>query len=365
MQYGIYNCHIHTFTAENFLPNNFLTRALVRIMRIEWLRKILLWLVGRVLLRMNRDGVRLAGRFLARGAFESQEKIFEFVQRQYPVDPAATRFIVLPLDFDQFTSFGKPIRDYETQLKDLAQLRDKHPTAVIPFCAVDPFRDNVVEDFMRWHRDYKIKGLKIYPIHGFSPAHPTLLEIYKYCQDNKLPVITHCSPGGLKKPRIPTKKAIEFAHPRNYADILTEFPRLNICLAHFGGAQEWERHIKGEAPRSGDDATWLSVILDMIRATKRDSAEKKYPNLFTDISYTMFVEMPHYRPFNYFNFLNVLLENKDVREHVLFGTDYYMVEREKVSEKEVSIGLRAHLGEALYFQIAYHNPKRFLYESDT
>jgi len=30
---------------------------------------------------------------------------------------------------------------------------------------------------------------------------------------------------------------------------------------------------------------------------------KYYPNLFTDVSYTLFVEMPSYRPFNYFNFL--------------------------------------------------------------
>jgi hypothetical protein len=41
-----------------------------------------------------------------------------------------------------------------------------------------------------------------------------------------------------------------------------------------------------------------------------------------------------------------------------------MVEREKVSEKEVSIGLRAHLGEKLYFQIAYDNPRKYLYETE-
>lgn len=74
------------------------------------------------------------------------------------------------------------------------------------------------------------------------------------------------------------------------------------------------------------------------------------------------METPSYRPFNYFNFLNVLLEDKSIRERVIFGTDYYMVEREKVSEMEVSIGMRAHLGEKLYFQIAHYNTRRYLYE---
>ena len=33
MDIPIYNCHIHTFTAENVLPNNFLTRGIVKAMR--------------------------------------------------------------------------------------------------------------------------------------------------------------------------------------------------------------------------------------------------------------------------------------------------------------------------------------------
>ncbi len=89
-----------------------------------------------------------------------------------------------------------------------------------------------------------------------------------------------------------------------------------------------------------------------------------YPNLYTDVSYTLFTETPAYRPFDYFDFLKVLMSEPNVRERVLFGTDYYMVEREKVSEKEVSIALRAHLGEELYFQIAHRNPKKFLYEPE-
>jgi predicted TIM-barrel fold metal-dependent hydrolase len=56
----------------------------------------------------------------------------------------------------------------------------------------------------------------------------------------------------------------------------------------------------------------------------------------------------------------VLLSKKEIREHVLFGSDYYMVEQEEITEKEASILLRSRLGEDLYKQIAHTNPKRYL-----
>lgn len=346
----IYNCHIHTFTAEH-IPDRFLPLGLVRAMRRPFLRRLILWLFERLVPRSHKDAAARTGRFLARGAFESQAKVFEYVQKQYP---EGTRFIVLPMDME-FMAAGKPAVLYEAQLKELAALRDAAKGAVIPFCAVDPRRPNVAAEFIRWHREYNIRGVKLYPNLGYYPDDPVLLEIYAYCEKNKLPILAHCSTGGVRMNGLSRAEAQKFAHPSNYTGVLKQFPKLNFCLAHFGGADEWERHLTGETPRKGEDATWLTVIMEMLRS-------EKYPNLYTDISYTMFTEKPDYRPFNYFEFLKVLLVEKNVLEHVLFGTDYYMVEREKASEKEVSIALRAHLGEKVYFQLAHHNPRRYLYE---
>jgi predicted TIM-barrel fold metal-dependent hydrolase len=55
-----------------------------------------------------------------------------------------------------------------------------------------------------------------------------------------------------------------------------------------------------------------------------------------------------------------MLSHPLVRTHVLFGSDYYMVTQERMSEKEVSVMLRSRLGEELYKQIAYTNPREFL-----
>lgn len=58
--------------------------------------------------------------------------------------------------------------------------------------------------------------------------------------------------------------------------------------------------------------------------------------------------------------LNVLLRNPLVREHMLFGRDFYMVELEKRTERQVSMSMRSILGEDLYKQLAYTNTKAFL-----
>ena len=58
--------------------------------------------------------------------------------------------------------------------------------------------------------------------------------------------------------------------------------------------------------------------------------------------------------------LLVLLENKKIRERVLFGSDYYMMERVKSQEREMAIKIRSRLGPELFKQIAETNPKRYL-----
>ncbi|MFT5194978.1 MAG: hypothetical protein ACI85U_001992 [Candidatus Promineifilaceae bacterium] len=87
----------------------------------------------------------------------------------------------------------------------------------------------------------------------------------------------------------------------------------------------------------------------------------KYPNLYTDISYTIF-EQPgkNLNRFYFTDYLKVLLEDNNLRERVMFGTDYYRVEQEDISEREVSILLRSRLGKYLFFQIAHTNPMEYL-----
>ena len=106
--------------------------------------------------------------------------------------------------------------------------------------------------------------------------------------------------------------------------------------------------MRRDEPSYSGTENWLHDIIDML-----DSGS--YPNLFVDIAYVIF----HYR--DNINILKVLLENPRIRESVLFGTDYYMVEIEKFSEKKLSIFLRAQIGDDHYRQIAEINPTRYLF----
>jgi hypothetical protein len=70
-----------------------------------------------------------------------------------------------------------------------------------------------------------------------------------------------------------------YTDPAAYVPILQAHPGLTLCLAHFGGAGDWERYL--EDPWIAEDPnveqSWLAKILDMIRS-------QDYPNLFTDIA---------------------------------------------------------------------------------
>ena len=81
---------------------------------------------------------------------------------------------------------------------------------------------------------------------------------------------------------------------------------------------------------------------------------EKYDNLYTDISYTLF------HSDRYFPLLAIFLENKKIKDRIMFGSDYYMVEREKISEREVSLKIRYALGEDKFRMIAETNVSTFL-----
>jgi predicted TIM-barrel fold metal-dependent hydrolase len=79
-----------------------------------------------------------------------------------------------------------------------------------------------------------------------------------------------------------------------------------------------------------------------------------YENLYTDISYTIFQFQQN------ISLLRVLLSDPVLQKKVLFGSDYYMIEREQMTEREVYFQLRATLGEELFRQIAEINPRLYL-----
>ncbi|MBL8056309.1 MAG: amidohydrolase family protein [Anaerolineales bacterium] len=345
----IYNCHIHTFTAEH-VPDGF--SAWGPLLRHRPVVRALGWLLRRVDPWDSRDLVERYARLVGLSHFGSQQEVLEHIRRQYP---ASARFVVLPMDL-AYMGAGRPPVDIAEQQAELLRLAARFPETVIPFCAVDPRRPDALPLARRWIAA-GARGVKIYPCLGYYPHDPVLLRLYELLEERGLPVLAHCSPGGIRHKRLSLAAAAEFAHPRHYEAILRRFPNLRICLAHFGGGEEWERHLRGETEPAGGERAWVKWIADLIRSGD-------YPSLYTDIAYTLFMPGVDRRPFDYFDYLKVLLAHPRLRERVLFGSDYYMVTLERMTEKEAGLALRSRLGEALFFQIAHHNPRRYLGEAE-
>lgn len=367
----IFNCHIHTFTRKN-VPSYVTRFQLGPVLGtiVGWVEssKILFKMVTKAtsfLLPGKYDAVHRLARFVETGEKDTQEAVFEKLRKQYP---KRTKFVILPMNLDHMDGLGDVKEKLPAQLSELLAMAKKvnddgiakgYGRIIYPFYTVHPKQKNLSEvtaqmrDGDIFYKD-NFWGLKIYPNLGYKPNDPAFREIFSICEEKGRPVMTHCTPTGLWDISMKDEhKRREYGNPNNYIEILKKHPKLKICLAHFGGAEEWVKHLK-KKDDSSEEESWGKTIYELIKSGN-------YPNLYTDISYTVFTPKQKDLYIDLIDYLKVMLSsNKNVREHVLFGSDYYMVEREKLSEKEVSILLRSRLGDDLFFQIAHTNPKRFL-----
>lgn len=341
----IHNCHLHLFTIDH-VPKRFLPLGLNTIMRPKCVHKPFIWLLKNVNMFSKRDLLHRFANFTETTYKRNQAKVFDIVRSYYPF---GTRFVVLPMDM-AFMDAGKVPKDLNAQHAELAILRNDYPDNIIPFAAVDPRRKGVDKMLQKLVEKDKFKGVKIYPPLGYRPNDPVLMKkIYPYCLKKNLPVMTHCSRGGVRHKSEPTATTTGYADPDNCVSIMEKFPKLRFCLGHFGGQDDWEKYLSDEwhDNSSPTDKSWLAKIIDIV-------GSGKYPNLFVDISYTIFSFKENA------SLLKVLLQNPNFRMQVLFGSDFYMAEQEKFRERRLSIDLRAFLGEDLFWQIAHANPVRYL-----
>lgn len=295
-------------------------------------------------------------RFIEIGKLGSQQKIFEECRKFYP---EGTRFIVLTMDM-AYMGAGKVPRPFEEQLEDLYKVSQVYPE-IIPFVHIDPRRDNHMDILKDCVENKGFRGVKLYPPLGYFPYDENLDETYRYCEEQNIPVLAHCSPFNpvrfkgsnkelhqlLAKSNTPietrgkNRKELcsHFTNPMNYLPVIKKFPGLRICFAHFGSEYYWERYMT----HPEEQENWFNIIRSLIY---------DYDNFYADVSFTLSNE-------EFFTLLKVILSNEKIRRKVLFGSDYYMVETE-AEERRFGIDLRACLGEEYFQDIAVKNVERFL-----
>lgn len=364
-----FNTHIHVFNGQ-CAPKDFLqvglsvgdgistfAKWLIQTKPVSWVIVKLGYLIPTKMLQ-----------FLKIGVMASQEEVLQYVLDNYKQSHYAdVKFIPLTLDMDYMTdSKNRPNQDYKSQIYEMTQLKKTYPNSIFPFYSMDPRNQESMQlkEFKHLYETNTFSGLKLYPPNGFFPFDPRLDPIYEYAVTHNIPIMTHCTRGGSyfigKKvwslipdvppslnPSHPEMQVIYkriaayknttdtffkengricnlFSHPSNYLPVLDKYPTLKLCIAHLGGdvevlgsknknAKQLKIHTK--STQLEENATsWYHFILEHIITP--------YPNTYTDISYTLSDTACMKVLYN------DLQDGKVNPERLLFGTDYFMIQKE-------------------------------------
>jgi predicted TIM-barrel fold metal-dependent hydrolase len=105
----------------------------------------------------------------------------------------------------------------------IAQTCEKNGGRMIGLGTLHPDMENPEQEIERCI-SLGLKGFKLHPdFQKFNIDDERMLPIYKM-MEGKLPILFHC--GDYR---------YDYSHPRRLANVLDEFPKLDVIAAHFGG----------------------------------------------------------------------------------------------------------------------------------
>ncbi|WP_320775633.1 amidohydrolase family protein [Streptomyces sp. CRN 30] len=151
----------------------------------------------------DRDGRRLLSRMTAHGIAKS---------------------VLLIADFGP--ALGEPPLTVEEIHEHHAAVAGASGGRLTFFAGFDPARGERGLDLVRrWTAEPECEGVKLYPPCGFELDDERLLPLWRHCNDNNVPVLTHSGPSlpVLGRPR---------RYPDSLQEVLRRFPDLRVALAH-------------------------------------------------------------------------------------------------------------------------------------
>ena len=185
-----------------------------------------------------------------------------------------------------------------------------------------------------------------------------------------------------------------FGKAESPAQLKCNLSTLKICFGHYGGIDEWQKHINQDRdneasqimayPHMGSrlvhrvdgGISWYKAREawhDMDWYTMISSLMLQYPNVYSDISYMLHNESifpllrktidhlrgPDPETPNYLKNVGLRLPEHEIGERILFGTDFYMIRSHK-TERDLLNQTQALLSVDQFDQIARDNPLFFL-----
>ena len=184
------------------------------------------------------------------------------------------------------TLSGQPQVDNETVLAGA----QRNPDVLIPFVSVDPTRATAPNEARRLIETGRVRGFKLHPpLQQFFPNDRAVYPFYEVVEAARLPIVFHTGHSGIGTGvRGGGGVRLKYGQPMPIDDVAVDFPDLPIVMAH--PSFPWQ-----------DEA--LSICMHK-------------PNVYIDLSGWS----PKYFPANLVQYANTQLRDK-----VLFGSDYPLI----------------------------------------
>lgn len=410
------NAHTHIFTMNN-APQNFLDLYLPPFLAkgVDNFTNTDLgaWTI-RLLASKNKGMAKRYATFLQIGKSKYQTDIFEDLMSRYPNE--TFQFVTLCQNLE-YLSVGRSVSGFEGQIEEIIDIKRKYPANILPFFGLDPrwksCGDEIQKTVERYFETkievggtyiYPFQGLKMYPSTGHYAFDVKLKKTMEWAADNGVPVMTHTyylggiynysreyitrnlnpvdpytgnvygipkfieEKGGFfgnvfngQTRRSCRSSCSYFLEPHSYESMLNKIKNLKICFAHFGGVGQ----IKAS---SGDNKESEQVnpygVLRKNWFNQIQNLMTQYPNVYTDISYDVAECLDKKNSDLYGIFLEEA--KKSYGKQILFGTDYFMTEKDSLEQDAVK-GFRNYAsdkmlssGNSLWDQMARDNINTYL-----
>jgi uncharacterized protein len=201
---------------------------------------------------------------------------------------------------DATTATGHPALSSE----EIAERAAQHADVLIPFGSVDPHRPDAIVRARSLVEAYGVRGFKFHPsLQAFSPDDAAFRPLWAALEELGVPALFHTGQNGIGA-GLPGGRGIKlrYSNPLLIDDVAADFPGLTVILAH-------------------PSVPWQAEAISM--ATHK-------ANVFIDLS--------GWRP-KYFPPELVRAAGRQLRDKVLFGSDYPLITPERWLEDFADLGV--------------------------
>ena len=152
-----------------------------------------------------------------------------------------------------------------------------------------------------------IRNEKMQYLFGGEEYDRVLSDLYRYCEENEVPITTHCGMYGIESY---PDASFDFGKAIYWEDVLSQYQGLRLNLAHFG----WNQRV-----RYGGEKNWVKDICRMMT---------RFDHLYTDVSCHR-VTTAQDRQGYISEYKKIIRDFPIIKNRLLFGTDWHVLKRVK------------------------------------